>query len=49
MSVGKNRNYFKIAKEMIKGAKEFIHLVVFKITRYPEFRGASPISWLKRW
>jgi len=47
VSTGENRSYFSVAKEMIERAEESIKLVVFKITRYPEFRNSKSNKLLK--
>lgn len=47
ISAGDNRSYFSVAKEMIEGAQESINLVLFKITRYPEFRDSKSNKLLK--
>jgi len=47
ISTGENRSYFSVAKEMIERAQESINLVVFKITRYPEFRNSKSNQLLK--
>lgn len=47
ISTGDNRSYFSVAKEMIQGAQESINLVLFKITRYPEFQNSKSNKLLK--
>jgi phosphatidylserine/phosphatidylglycerophosphate/cardiolipin synthase-like enzyme len=47
ISTGENRSYYNMAKELIKGARESIYLVVFKITRYPEFQESKSNQLLK--
>lgn len=41
ISTGENRSYYRVAKEMIESAQASINLVLFKITRYPEFRSSK--------
>lgn len=47
ISTGENRSYYSMAKKMMGRARESIDLVVFKITRYPEFRGSKSNKLLK--
>ncbi len=41
VSIGENRMYYEEAMGLIKEAEESIELVIFKITRYPEFRDSK--------